>query len=198
MKRLVFFASVLLVLLGLYRCGVFVGKPDIQLNPHPKMRYDITLTIDGAPGPFDAVDGFIQFEVTNDECVPVTGAPMNPLRLAPKLSPAVVFTRVSGNVYTATVYADYLLDEDYYGLGVCHWSLISVGSRLKINNSTLFSSLPREKFFAQEPVSTYFVAAHYLDSAAEASSFGYPSPSSYRPELQKQVFSITLIAKEQL
>lgn len=36
------------------------------------MRYEITMAIQGAPGPFDAVSGFVQYKVSNDHCVPLT------------------------------------------------------------------------------------------------------------------------------
>ncbi|MQQ99823.1 hypothetical protein [Glaciimonas soli] len=47
-----------------------MNTPDIKQNPHPKMRYEITLTIKDAPGPFDAVTGFMQYDVTNEQCSP--------------------------------------------------------------------------------------------------------------------------------
>ena len=53
-------------------CGSSMKTPDIKQNQHPKMRYEIIMTIDGAPGPFDSVTAFVQYKVSNDRCVPLT------------------------------------------------------------------------------------------------------------------------------
>jgi hypothetical protein len=50
-------------------CGSLMN-PDIRQNPHPKMRYDITMTIEGAPSPFDSVNGHMQYDISNERCAP--------------------------------------------------------------------------------------------------------------------------------
>lgn len=171
-------------------------KPDIKQNPHPKLRYDVTVTIDGAPGPFDSVDGFMQYEVTNKACVPETGGPMNAMRLAPMANPAIAFKKVWDNTYKGAVYADYFLDEDYFGLGVCHWSLMAVITGLNINMLTLSPDLSSEQLFAQKSVTTYFVRQDYLTNDLKSISIGETSRSHYSADRQKDIFSITLTAKE--
>lgn len=171
--------------------------PDIKQNPHPAMRYDVTITITGAPGPFDSVGGFMQYEVTNKACVPETGGPMNPMRLAPMSNPPIVFTKVADNIYKGTVYADYFLDEDYFGLGVCHWSLVNVSAELKIRNITLVPSISPDELFSQKSIPTYFVRQMYeIHSDIELSDFGEPNPSNYPPDRQKGIFTITLASRE--
>ena len=177
-------------------CSMSTQHVDTKKNPHPKMRYEVTLTIDKPPGPFDSITGYMQYEVTNKECVPVTGAPMNPLRLAPKAHPEIVFTRVAENVYATTVYADYFQDEDYFGLGVCHWSLMAVITSLNINKLSLSPSLDPEELFSQKSSITYFVRQVYLASDNSLPDFGQPSRDKYPPSRQKDIFSVTLSAKE--
>lgn len=184
------------LILGSAIYGWIMKTPDIKKNPHPKMRYEVTITVDGAPGPFDSASGFMQYEVTNLDCVPVTGAPFNPLRIPPMSNPRIVFARVSDNVYRGTVYADYFQDEDYFGLGECHWSLMSVVAALKIKQLTFVSSLSPENLFSQKSEATYFTDSDYLDNDKERDTFGYTDRSRFKPELQKNVFSITLAAKE--
>ncbi|WP_266169272.1 hypothetical protein [Dyella subtropica] len=179
-------------------CSSSMNTPDIKQNPHPKMRYEITVTIDGAPGPFDSISGFMQYEVTNKQCIPLTGGPMNAMRIPPTAHPAIDFKRVSDNVYTGTVYADYFLDEDYFGEGVCHWSLMSATARLKVKNLTLVPYLLSDEIFSQKSVEAYFVRGDYSDNDQERGSSGSRRSSDYPPELQKDIFSITLVAKESI
>lgn len=194
-------ASVLILSLVLTTsaCSSHMNDPDIKQNPHPMMRYDVTITIEGAPGPFDSVGGFMQYEVTNLACVPETGGPMNAMRIPPNAFPRIAFNKVAENVYTGTVYGDYFQDENYYGLGVCHWSLTGVVTELKINKVTLDPYLSPEQLFSQRSVTSYFVRRSYLDSknaAVELSFYGEPDPSKYPADRQNGIFSITLTAKE--
>jgi hypothetical protein len=177
-------------------CSMSTQKVDAQRNPAPKMRYEVTLTIENAPGPFDSITGFMQYEVSNTECVPETGGPMNPLRLAPSKNPDITFTKVAENVYKATVYGDYFQNEDYFGLGVCRWSLTAVTTRLKINHLTMTSSLPSEKLFSQSPSTRYFVRQDYQANDEERSTIGWNNPDAYPADRQKDIFVVTLSAKE--
>ncbi|SFS16813.1 hypothetical protein SAMN05216570_3388 [Dyella sp. OK004] len=198
MKRVLLMIPMLAMAFLLYRCGAFVGTLDIKQNPHPKMRYDITITIEGAPGPFDAVGGFMQYEVANKQCVPLTGGPMNPMRIPPLAHPPIDFKRVSDNVYTGTVYADYFLDEDYFGEGMCHWSLMSATARLKVMNRTFAPYLLPDELFSQKPVTAYFTRDEYLHNNVGYSSTGERDRSVFPSDQQQGLFSITLVAKEHL
>ena len=177
-------------------CSMSTQHVDTKKNPHPKMRYEVTLTIDKPPGPFDSITGFVSYEVINKECVPVTGAPMNPLRIPPMEDPEFTFTKVADNVYKTTVYADYFQDEDYFNLGVCHWSLMAVTARLKINKLTMTPDLFAEDLFSQKSATRYFVRQDYLANDTEGSSIGRLDPNNYPADRQKDVFGVTLSAKE--
>lgn len=177
-------------------CSMSTQKVDAKRNATPKMRYEVTLTIENAPGPFDSVTGFMQYEVTNKDCVPVTGAPMNPLRLAPMADPKIVFTKVADNVYKAAVYGDYFKDEDYFGLGVCHWSLMAVITSLNINKLSLSPHLSPDELFSQKTITRYFVRQVYLQNDVSIPDLGEPSPANYPPDRQKDIFSVTLSSKE--
>jgi hypothetical protein len=166
-----------------------------KLNPQ-RIPYEITITIDGAPGPFDAVDGFMQYEVTNKDCVPKTGGPMNAMRLAPHSDPSITFQKVSDNVYRGIAYANYFQDEDYFGLGICHWSLTAVVTNLRVNELSLIPFIFAKQIFAQQYASTFFLSSDYEDNAQKRNSTGFLQKSDYKPELQTQVFSVSLAAKE--
>jgi hypothetical protein len=176
-----------------------MNTPDIKQNPHPRMRYEITVTIQDAPGPFDSINGDVQYGVANDDCVPLQ--PFSGAQLSPDKHVPLVFTRVSGNLYKATMYADLLLDEDYYGRGVCHWSIVGASADLRIKDGALSPAIFHDDIMAQKPVTTYFANGDYLaatkkSSGDERAIFGSPNRALYGSDSRTDLFSITLAAKE--
>lgn len=169
-------------------------NPEIKHNPAPKKRYDITLTVDGAPGPFDSITGFVEYKVVNEQCVPLE--PISGATVAPEEKLPVVFKREKDNVYTGTIYADLMQDEDYYGLGVCHWQVVATSAVLK-NKAVEFSpAIFHNDIAAQHSVSTYFVKGDYADAHTPHSAFGTTNRSLFQPESRTDLFTVTLAARE--
>ncbi len=169
--------------------------PDIKQNPHPKMRYEITLTIQGAPGPFDSVTGFMQYEIANEECAPkdtFAGVYHKP----PIQHPPIVFTRVSDYVYTGIVHLDLMQDEDYYGLAVCHWAMTAAIVELKAKGATFSTSASLDDVVAQKPSTKYLWKQAYLDPASGDSSGNSVPLIDAVKQHPERYFSATLIAKE--
>ncbi|WZB75737.1 hypothetical protein WJ972_06020 [Achromobacter insuavis] len=110
-----------------------------KLNPAPTQAYEIRLILAqvadlpaGADrqAPFAEVAGTAQFDVGN-----AAGCGKSDPRIGqvPTLSSHEPFrmTRVSATEYVGTIHADQLVDEDYYGRGVCHWKLTEVRVALR-------------------------------------------------------------------
>lgn len=176
-------------------CSAPMKTPDIQINPSPRMRYEVTLTLEGAPGLFDAVNGFVQYRVTNDRCVPLQ--PISGATVAPEKDIQLSLTRISDNAYKGIVYADLMRDEDYYGMGMCHWSITAVVAQLKKKAVTFSPDLSSDELLAQKPKITYFWRGDYLDADAERSEMGNTQRSYFKQSLQDELFTVTLAAKEE-
>lgn len=175
-------------------CGSSMKKPDIKHNPHPRMRYTITLKVDGAPGPFDPVAGFVQYRVANEHCVPLQ--PISGATIPPEEDVPLVLTRVSDTEYKGTVYGDLLLDEDYYGLGVCRWSMTTVVAELKKDAVTFSPDLSSGELNGTASKTTYFWKNDYLNADAERSEAGSTQRSYYKKEIQDELFTVTLTPEE--
>ena len=183
------------------------NKPvsDYKLNPHPKQRYNITMTIANAPGSFASVDSTMLYDVVNTECLPPPDS--NPQGSGNHMTRPVPFemNRVTDTEYTGSVYTDFLLDEDYYGRGLCRWKLFNVGMKLRATGAdgeTVFiPGLPDEDLLAGKAVTTYFWKGDYprdteigIDNFA---SFGQTDRSKMASDLtENELFSITLTPKE--
>lgn len=198
MKRLV--AAILFIFLtsALPACGPSMKKPDIKLNPHPKMRYEITLTIEDAPGPFDAVEGYAGYEVANGSCVPLT--PFSGATLTPEKDVPMALSRVSDKVYGGELYVDLLTDEDYFGLGLCRWSMPFANFSLRVGNLVFGHSLALNDILENKSVTRYFSMLSYRESTPlkDGERPWVNSGNAQRSDFKepKSTFSMTLIAKE--
>ena len=143
-------------------CGSPMKTPDIKQNATAKQRYDITLKIDGAPGPFDAMRAYASYRVTNPACVPLT--PITGARLEPQETLPLELTKLKDGVYRVTVYADRYEDEDYYGLGVCHWGMDAVGVKLTAGNWDFSTAIFMDDIKSRQDVHRYFSNRAYRES----------------------------------
>lgn len=172
-----------------------MNKPEIKQNPHPRMRYEVTLTIEGAPGPFDSVSGFMQYEVLDDHCLPMED-PVSGAKPHPMSDPPIQFERVKDNVYKGIVYADLLQDEDYYGLGVCKWSLVSAIGRLRGGEGTFSPDISLDELAAQEKKTLYFYKGNYAHNRVKDSIFAGVPLSDHIKAHRDDFFAVTLEARE--
>ena len=118
------------------------SSPDYRENPHPRQTYRLEMRLENEPGEFGYVADSLQFNVGNTGCLPPPdsnpGGHTSPVPM--HMIPLDVARRDDG-VYEATVFTDGMMDEDYHGRGVCHWSLVNVQVRLKATGAegeTLF------------------------------------------------------------
>ena len=188
-------ALLLILALTSSACGSPMKTPDIKQNPTPKQRYEITLKIDDAPGPFDAIRAFINYRVTNEACVPLT--PVTGVRIEPQETLPMTLTKVKDGVYQGTVYADQFMDEDYYGLGVCHWELVAVGVKLTAGNQDFSPAIYVEEIKAGQSIHRYFSSRAYREyKGGHLVDIG----NAHREDFKTQAadtFSTTLTAERQ-
>jgi len=117
-------------------------KPEHRENPSPEQAYRLTMRIDGEPGEFGWIRGFVQYDVVNRECLPPPkenpGGYQSPV---PTRSVPFGLERLPDGEYVGTVFVDGMMDEDYHGRGICRWALKNVQVQLRATgakNETLF------------------------------------------------------------
>lgn len=178
------------------------AMPDFKQNPNPKQSYQLTLTIANAPGPFESLEGFMQFDVKTPECLP----PPNDNGGHPWPTPTedirIAWTRINDTEYTGAVYIDGMINEDYYGRGTCHWELIQAYAVLRAtgaNGETQFMpNISPEKLKAEQSQTTYFVKQFYprdpdIENYPE---FGQTDRSKMASTLKDdELFTVTLASK---
>lgn len=176
-------------------CQPDTQHPHVTHNAHPKMRYEITLTIKDAPGLFDSVTGSALYEVTNEKCSPLSKF-IGIHRRPPTQDVHLLITQVSDYEYTGTTYIDLLKDEDYYGLGVCRWKMDRVIFRLKSNNAQFIASIPQDKIISQQPATIYLLRQAYVDRATESRAGNSTLLNDVVKQHPERFFSLTILARE--
>jgi hypothetical protein len=195
MKKPLLAASLVLAILATTSaCGssTMTTPPDINLNPRPTKRYELTVTIKNAPGPFDSMQTIAQYDVTDRFCVPTlpgSGATNPPDKTVP-----LTMTKVDENTYTGTFYADLIKDEAYSEKGMCHWKLTAVSMYLQHKNLTLPPSISLDNILAKKSETTYFSGLSYAQADNERIDNGMPDDSRFLPS--DHSFSVTFEAKE--
>lgn len=165
-------------------------------NPDPRKRYEVTMLIDGAPGRFKEINGFADYEVLDDSCVPLTD-PISGVKQNPMQSIQLNYDAVSDNEYKAIFYTDLLKDEDYFGLGICKWSFTAVRFVLNTEATVFTPYMMERKITDGAEKTTYYTDLEFFESRIPGMVItGTADSSEFGDELKDKIFSITLRIKE--
>lgn len=170
-----------------------------RVNPAPKRRYDITMTIKDAPGPFGMVKFWAHYLAPDcmywtDKFAGTTGKPTHTIEMP--------FQKLDDTTYVGTVYLDGMVDEDYYGNGVCHWELTEVAVGLKATGAdaeTGFApDIYPEIIVAQKPVVKYFWKKRYPreEGYENFPEFGSKTLDKVPFDRRGEYFTVTLASTE--
>jgi len=192
MKKLLTTSFLLSLALITSACGAAMNPPVIKSNPHPKMRYEITMTIEGAKGPFDSIETIAQYDIANDRCVPLT--PGSGATIAPDKTIPIHMTKVGENAYRGEIYVDQLVDEDYYGKGVCHWKLTAFSGYLRVKKRMISTGIELDEVVAQKPAERFFSNQNFTNPALTGVDNGVGDRSTYKDPAD--TFSVTFTARE--
>ncbi|THD06965.1 hypothetical protein [Rhodanobacter lindaniclasticus] len=147
------------------------GDPDHpDRNPHPVQRYEI-IAIAEAPGPWDSVKGYLTYEVVNPACTPENkflGVHIMPREVGLHIG----MTRVDEKTWKGYFYRDYLQDEDYYGLGTCHWDPTSVGGVFVVHGMSFGSGDTLDGLLQKGSETEYFKKSEFLDRSSKIGGYG--------------------------
>lgn len=160
--------------LSLAACGGNMEEPKVQINPNPTSQYRLYITIEKSPRSFDAIDGLASYQIPDESCLPrvkFSGA-----RRAPSGAVPISIQKISDIAMETKVAKDGLLDEDYYGLGVCHWHLVAFSVRLRINQTTFSTPV-----FSEQMVDGNVIKGYFPNRGFESTLSGFDIPASADP-----------------
>ncbi|NJC39740.1 hypothetical protein GGR60_004336 [Xanthomonas arboricola] len=175
--------------------------PVYRKNPHPAQAYRITMTIEDAPGPFDWISGTAFYAMSNrDACTPIDRS----LGFSTKQKEDAIpihFEKNSDITYVATIYADGMIDADYYGKGICTFELNGVGISLRATGKkeeTRFQpSLFKNEIYSPEPKVTYFWKERYPQAGMDDFPDGGEARlDQFNDAARKNTFKVTLTTEK--
>lgn len=164
-------------------------------NPHPVKRYEVIATAD-APGPWDSVSGTAFFDVVNLKCTPENtflGVHVKPQDVAIDFE----MTRANDRTWKGYFYRDAIQDEDYYGLGVCHWDAISVSAGFAAQGMNFSSGSLLGSFLQKDSQVRYFKKNAYGNPAlVRYGAQDYSAADTDVIQHPDAYFSITVTVKD--
>lgn len=171
----------------------------VQLNPSAKQAYQLRATLQDVPSTLSSISAIAQYDVIN----PVECGKYHALagtHLSMTSDQPVELSKLSASEYGGDFYLDRLLDQDYFGRGVCHWALSEV--RLLIHgpapeDSVAVAGLPVKMIQAGQARSRYFWKGHYpQDEIAQFVDIGRADLESVPQHGRKEFFAIGLSASQ--
>ncbi|MBW8850425.1 MAG: hypothetical protein JF600_06565 [Xanthomonadales bacterium] len=181
---------------------------ELKVRPRPQQAYRIVMTIENAPGPFEQIVGSARYDVVNyqacGELSRIRGAEGVASRI--ETQPEVRMERLSDNTYAATVYADLMIDEDYYGRGTCHWKFSYFSALLRATGdereTRFLPSIDATEIFEKKAIRKYFWKKSYpMDSPLPSNGHGFPefgqmNLDNVPDDRKSEFFSIVLAASD--
>jgi len=170
-------------------------RPQIRRNPKPT-PYEVTMTIENAPGPFGSIEGVMQYETRlNDLCLPDLGG-MAGTRMRLKEHVPVALEKVGENTYRGIYYTDLLVDEDYYGLGVCRWSMIAARVVLRAGKedgeANFFENIFFDDLVSKDRMKVYFWKGRYPGGQIPDMNIpGEEALEKFKPEVRDELFALS-------
>jgi hypothetical protein len=174
--------------------------PDVhpKQNPAPKHSYALALRFAGLPAAVTRLSVTANYEVDNLDCVPVdyTKA-MGGVRLPPEQRIELTLQRIDDHTYATTVHEDAFLDEDYYGLGVCHWALGTASVHFHSPSTQFVGGISADQLTAEAEVTEHYLVRDFTQKPAVGDVvFGEDSANFYLASLGPQ-FKLTISARRE-
>ncbi|MEQ7783826.1 hypothetical protein [Xanthomonas hortorum] len=177
------------------------GDPIYEKNPHPTRAYRITMTIEDAPGPFEWISGTAFYQMTNHQkCTPMDSF-AGVWNKSKEDGIPIHFQKINAATYVATIYADGMVDADYYGKGVCLFELSGVGISLRATGKeeeTRFQpALFKNEIYSSAPKITYFWKERYPKAGMDNFPDGGESKvDGFNDNARNNIFKVTVTTEK--
>jgi len=140
-------------------------KSEYKSNPAPQQRYELTMEIHNAPGPFGFIAAGTSYNAPNCYYYVPTLVPHD-VSDWPKAQKSIEMVQVSDTQWKGIFYADAMLDQDDgSGKRTCHWNLVGAWVSLRATSARedtpFIADLSEQDLHAEKAVTFYFYKGTY-------------------------------------
>ena len=187
-------------LLALLICGCSNGSDanraiDVKLTQKPEQAYTLDFEFDSAPGALENIRALAFYRADNSPCakpLPTSGAV-----LPPEHNMWLKLKKTDVARYQAMFHRDALIDEDYFGIGMCRWRLQNIAVYFSSPTTDFVAplSMPGTEF-AQVRAEHFFLNRDFAEKPSSMTIVFGEKAGFYRPVMGDQ-FKLTVTAKRQ-
>jgi len=176
--------------------------PSFKPNPAPNEQYDLTVVIANAPGAFASVEGVMQYDIANMDCLPPADSFSGVQTTPTSIFFPIAMEKIDSNTYGGRIALDGALDGDYFGHGVCHIKPTASTVRIQATGAqsdTQFYARMYAKDIEKNPEKTsyYWRGLYPRQQRVDGyPDYGMANPSEFKESLRSELFSITIAARK--
>lgn len=170
---------------------------EVKENPAAHRGNALEFRFSSLPGSIRLSDAELHFEVQNRECVPMDyGRAWGGVRLPPAYGLPAHISRASDGALIVNVPKDALIDEDYFGLGVCHWALQSVSLPFASDRARFVASVSADEILAGKDLVLRYLVSDYTSGAEHLTAIFGEHPGFYADNKPQFSLKVTVRAGE--
>ena len=166
--------------------------PVVKITEKPQRARMLDLRFIQQPGPLTNIQATANFVVDNRACVAMDyKRALGGVVLPPEHNVPLSLKKIGPDHYEAIFYEDALRDEDYFGLGMCHWALKFVTVRFQSPSTLFVAGLSDDEIKAEKPEIHYYLNSDYAQKPTVGDKvFGEKSRNFYLPKMGPQFQAI--------
>lgn len=167
---------------------------EVKANPAAHRGKALEFRFSGLPGAVRLSGAELHFEIQNRECVPMDyGRAWGGVRLPPRYGLPTPVSLASDGALIVDVPKDALIDEDYFGLGPCHWALQSVSLPFASQRARFVASVSADEILTGKDLVLQYLVSDYT-SGAEHLPVIFGERAGFYPNGKAQ-FSLKVIVR---
>lgn len=166
---------------------------DVRQKVSADESYIVSLAFVGLPGTISNFSVSADYVVDNVQCVPTQ--PISGAVLRPEHSLKLDLRQTDTHRFATTLHTDALLDEDYFGLGLCRWVLNWVTVRFESPSTRFVGAIAIDQIYTGHPAVLHYLANDYRESPETNSSVFGEEMDLFTDEAGPR-FTLTVTASE--
>lgn len=134
-----------------------------MINTAARTGWDVEFRFSDLPGRLGYTGAVLNYGVSNRDCVPMDyKSAFGGVRLSPTYRLVAPVNVSEDGGFDVRLWEDALIDENYFGLGKCHWTLESIAFTFSsVNGADFVAAIPADVLRKGEGVTLKFLVSDF-------------------------------------